>query len=115
LFALAGFHAFLVAGEARLDGLQTRVSEEQTRYQRLRLEVAALESPERVVAAAQERLGMVPPPSVTYLSPSGAVTGALPSEGPSVVGADDNDASATGSSGDLRAWATIKPYLGGRR
>lgn len=76
LFGLVASHVMLTQGQFRLDTLRTRTASEQARYERLRLEVAELESPSRIVATAQERLGMVPPPSVTYLSPSGAVSSA---------------------------------------
>ena len=39
----------------------------QAENQRLRLDVARLESPSRIVAEAQARLGMVPPAVVIYL------------------------------------------------
>lgn len=74
LFGLVASHVMLTQGQFRLDGLRARAATEQARYERLRLKVAELESPSRIVATAQERLGMVPPPSVTYLSPTGAVS-----------------------------------------
>jgi cell division protein FtsL len=73
LFALAASQAILAQNQQRLDRLEDDVADAQARYQRLRLHVAELESPGRIVRAAQERLGMVPPPGTTYLSPSGAV------------------------------------------
>ncbi|HVE45576.1 MAG TPA: hypothetical protein VNA57_02350 [Acidimicrobiales bacterium] len=80
LFGLVASHVMLTQGQFRLDGLRARAAIEQARYERLRLKVAELESPSRIVATAQERLGMVPPPSVTYLSPTGAVS--APAEEP---------------------------------
>lgn len=74
LFGLVASHVLLTQGQFRLDRLKSRAEVEHARYQRLRLQVAELESPSRIVATAQERLGMVPPPSVTYLSPTGAVS-----------------------------------------
>lgn len=74
LFGLVASHVMLTQGQFRLDTLRTRTASEQARYERLRLKVAELESPSRIVATAQERLGMVPPPSVTYLSPTGAAS-----------------------------------------
>ncbi len=68
-------HVALAQGQFRLERLQEKAAEEQAHYERLRLQVAQLESPSRVVAVAQERLGMVAPPSVTYLSPTGPVDG----------------------------------------
>ena len=107
LFALAAFQAVLVSNQAELDRLAGRAEEEQARFQRLRLEVAQLESPERIVAVAQERLGMVPPAGVTYLSPSGVVSGEI-----EAAAAADDDAAATPDGGTRgQSWATVKPYL----
>ncbi len=72
LLGLVASHATLAQGQFRLEKLEQKAAEEQAQYERLRLQVAQLESPSRIVAAAQERLGMVPPPGVTYLSPTGA-------------------------------------------
>ena len=108
LFALAAFHAMLASGQAQLDRLEQRVSDAQARYESLRLDVAELEAPSRIVRDAQERLGMVPPPDVTYLSPSGAVA-------EEVGQAAEVDPSSTQSeTGDRAAWATVKPYATGR-
>ena len=71
LVGLVVSHVALAQGQFRLERLRSEAAVEQARYERLRLQVAELEAPSRVVAAAQERLGMVPPPGVTYLSPSG--------------------------------------------
>lgn len=108
LFALAGFHAMLASGQADLDRIEQRVSDAQARYEGLRLQVAELEAPSRIVREAQERLGMVPPPGVTYLTPSQAATEA-------VGQAAALDSSLTSSEArDWAAWASVKPYLSGR-
>ena len=75
LFALVAFHVVLTQNQFRLERLQARADVEQERYERLRLHVAELEAPSRVVAVAHERLGMVPPPGVTYLSAAGPASG----------------------------------------
>ena len=75
LFGVVFVQVLLSQGQLQLDHLQNRLTTEQNRNQRLRLEVAELASPARVVAAAQQRLGMVSPPGVTYLSPNGATNG----------------------------------------
>lgn len=72
LLAIVALHALLSQNQLRLDDLDARATAAQARYERLRLEVAELESPNRIVTAAQERLGMVVPPTVTYLTPTGA-------------------------------------------
>ena len=61
--------------------------------------MAELESPARIVAAAGA-LGMVTPPGVTYLTPSG----------PIVVGGAEDPVAATDETG---TFAETKPYLDG--
>ena len=73
-FALVVAQALLVQGQQRLDDLSARTAEATREQQELRLQVAELESPARIVEAATTDLGMVPPEGVTYLTPSGAVT-----------------------------------------
>jgi cell division protein FtsL len=94
-------HVALAQGQFELEKLQGKAAEEQAHYERLRLQVAQLESPSRVVAAAQERLGMVPPPGVTYLSPTGPVSG-LPA-------ADDE--TDTGQESATEDWSSVKRQL----
>lgn len=94
-------HNLLIQGQVRLQQIEREVANQQARYQRLRLEVARLESPERIVAAAQQRLGMVPPPGVTYLSPDGPLTGPV-----------DPGATVEPSTSNTPSWASIKPHLG---
>ena len=108
LFALAAFHAMLASGQADLDRLEARVSDAQAQYEHLRLNVAELEAPSRIVREAQERLGMVPPPGVTYLTPSEAVTAEV---GQAAAG---DPSTTSDEAGDRAAWATVKPYLSGR-
>jgi cell division protein FtsL len=67
LFLVVFLHVLLTQGQADLDRLHDRADAEAARNRRLRVEVAELESPSRVVTAARERLGMVPPQTVTYL------------------------------------------------
>lgn len=109
VFGVAAAHAALVTSQMRLQRLDDQVAEQQARYQRLRLDVARLESPERIVAAAQERLGMVPPPGVTYLSPSGP---AADPAAASAAAAADGDVPGNPADPNARSWATLKPYLG---
>jgi cell division protein FtsL len=72
-FGLVVAQTALVQGQQRLDDAQDRIAEATERQQELRLQVAQLEAPDRVVAAATD-LGMVPPEGVTYLTPSGLAT-----------------------------------------
>jgi cell division protein FtsL len=101
LFGIAALHVVLTQGQFRLQQLENRANEQQARYEQLRLQVAQLESPERVVAVAQERLGMVSPPGVTYLSPSG----------PAVDEPVDDGPATPATSGPSTSWAEVKPHL----
>lgn len=100
LFGVVVSHAVLVSGQGRLDGLQQEVAEEQSRYQALRLEVAELEAPGRIVEEAQGRLGMVNPPEITYLTP-------VPPDVEGAAPAEELEPTATGD-----PWSTVKPLLG---
>jgi len=104
-FAVVACQVLLVQGQQRLDDVNAGIAEQTDRYQQLRLEVAELESPGRIVDAATD-LGMVPPPEVVYLTPTGAIS--VPADGAAApVGLD-----ATGT--DLLAQhAATRPNLEG--
>jgi cell division protein FtsL len=76
---LVAFQNMLVTGQGRLDDLHGRIDDATEQHAELELQVATLESPERIVEAATSDLGMVPPPGITYLTPDGLVT--VPSPG----------------------------------
>lgn len=100
LFGVVVFHVQLTQNQFRLDKLQEESLERQAEYDRLRLEVAELESPDRVIAAAQA-LGMVSPPKVTYLAPT------IEEPGDTDTPALRADQSSDGDS----SWSTVKPHL----
>jgi hypothetical protein len=75
-FAVVACQVLLVQGQERLDTLHADIGDAGGRQQELRLEVAELESPARIVAAATE-LGLVTPPEVLYLTPAPAEQGRL--------------------------------------
>jgi len=109
LFGLVVFHTVLLQNQQKLDHLNSEVNETQARYQALRLQVAQLEAPQRIIDVATNKLGMVPSDGTTYLTPA-ADTGASSGAG---AGQDDaaNDAAAP-SNDEAAAWPTVKPYLG---
>jgi cell division protein FtsL len=131
LFALAAFQAVLVSSQQRLDELERQVAVEQDRYQDLRVEVARLEAPERIMNTALYQLGMVPSGQATYVVPSDAiaaevealraeaeadaaaqVAGAEPAAG--VTAGDVNDvanAEAVPAEPSAASWPEVKPYL----
>lgn len=108
LLVLAGVNALLVSNQVRLDALEQQVVDAQARHQALRLEVATLEAPERVVSAATERLGMVAPETITYVQPAPALT-AAPGEPNLPSGSAPGQAGA--STTPTPPWGAVKPYL----
>lgn len=124
LIGLAGFQASLVSSRERLDELERRVAIEQDRYQDLRVDVARLEAPERILAAATYQLGMVPAGTPVYVTPTGEVVAEVETR---VAEAEAEVEAPTGSSpGDVNdvaaeagsttdapgaSWPEVKPYL----
>ena len=102
LFGLVVFHTVLVQNQQRLDHVQQEIRDAQARYQAQRLQVAQLESPARIVADATSRLGMVPPPGTTYLTPSQATAAEVNAPAP---------AAAEPSTPADDEWSDVKPYL----
>jgi hypothetical protein len=102
IFGAAVFHVLLVQSEFRLDQINKDAAKEQVRYEKLRLDVAQLSAPERIVATAQQRLGMVVPPQVAYLM-------APAPQGSGDQGANPDDPAAPSLAG---GWAEVKPHLG---
>lgn len=70
LFGVVGLHVLLAQGQGEVQRLSSQVAEQEEVQRRLRLEVAELEAPAKVVATARERLGMVSPPTVVPLQPA---------------------------------------------
>jgi cell division protein FtsL len=97
LFGVAVSHALLIEGQAELDTLDDQVAAEQDRYERLRLERAQLDSPDRILDEAAQ-MGMVPADDVTWLTPDQAAPeGVTPTTEPV-------ETSRT-------SWSDVKPYL----
>ena len=69
LFAIVAVRVVLAQGQAEIDALTESIEAQQAVRQDLRLTVAELEAPAQIVAAARQRLGMVTPVTVTYLTP----------------------------------------------
>jgi cell division protein FtsL len=68
-FGVAISQVIVAQNQDRLDKLNRRANAAQQRYEKLRYQVAELESPERIVAAAHNRLGMIEPQKVNYVPP----------------------------------------------
>jgi cell division protein FtsL len=69
VFSVVICQVLLVQTQSRLDDLNTRYDTEQTEGKTLRHDIETLESPERIVGEATDRLDMVPTPDVGYLQP----------------------------------------------
>ncbi len=106
LFGVVVFHVVMTQNQFRLDALRSDASGRQAEYERLRLQVSQLESPDRVVSDAQTRLGMITPPKVTYLTPSVDEPGSQPPSTP--------NSSARSAAKDGTGWAAVKPLLAER-
>ena len=66
LLFVTGFQSVLVSGQHDVDALQARLTAGREQGQTLRMEVARLESPDRILRVAKGRLGIVPPPTRLY-------------------------------------------------
>ena len=69
LFAVVVVHVVLAQQQFQLAALTSRIAAARSVNDQLSLQVAQLQAPERVVSDAQKQLGMVSPPSITYLVP----------------------------------------------
>jgi cell division protein FtsB len=101
LFGVAVSHALLIQSQLRLDDMDKEVADEQARYEQLRLDVAELESPDRIIADARE-MGMVDPTETVWLTPDEADAAGVDGEG---TDPDDPDSPDT-------SYEEVKPYLG---
>ena len=110
LFAAAVFQTILVQGQQRLDQMDRQVRLEQDQFDQLRANVAELESPERIVAVAQNRLGMVQPDKVTYIAPTlDQVVAVVSATGQALPDDKESDAATSGAG---RSWSQLKPFVG---
>ena len=78
LFAIVAVRVVLAQGQAEIDRLAQSIEAQQAVGQDLRLTVAELEAPAQIVAAARQRLGMMTPAAVTYLTPPPATASTSP-------------------------------------
>lgn len=97
-------HAATTQGQFELEHLKDGAREKEAAYQQLRLQMAELEAPERIVARARQ-MGMVEPGKVTYLTASAKTS------------ADDRTSTTVPDTPAEAAqgWGQVKPHLDGRR
>jgi len=89
LLATAALNTMLVSGQRDLDRIESEIREGEQRNQALALQVAEMESPERIVEAAEAQ-GMVEPEVVIWLTPR-------------VDGGSDSMTAPNDGAGDVRA------------
>jgi hypothetical protein len=107
LFGLAGVHVLLTQGAFQLAQYQKESAVEQAKYVRNRENLAQLESPERIAAVAQQKLGMVPSTGPTYLpTPGAGVPGAS-----LVANTPGHRSSSIQEAAPLQDWSLAKPAL----
>jgi cell division protein FtsL len=107
-FALVYLHVVLAQRQFALDHLTTKVQADQATYQRLRLQVAELGSPQHIISTAEGKLGMRQPASVIYLTPSVTIKGTSAAAG--AAGTSKSAAQAPAGDAD---WPQIKAQLAG--
>ncbi|MGI8793691.1 MAG: hypothetical protein ACR2H3_11030 [Acidimicrobiales bacterium] len=100
LFSLVATQVAITQRQFQLQRLEGEADGLQASYDRLRLQVAELESPARIVAAGQQ-LGLEQPSEVTYLTPT---SGLLRTAGRSAHQPTPTQATST-------SWQTVKPHL----
>ena len=109
MLGLATFQTFIAQGQSTLDHLRVQTSDAQVAYAKLRLQVAQLESPSRIVSAAKQRLGLVTPATIRYIAPSGDNALAVKQAADSAA-ADAPSSSPTTTIGV--AWSKLKSLVG---
>ena len=111
LFGIVIAHVLLMQGQFELERTQRAAATQQAEYDRLRLQVAELESPERIVATAQERLGMVAPPTITYLAPTGDTMPVTPAGALGAQGQPRGSGKSDKAAAPPSSWSTVKSHL----
>lgn len=106
VFGLVYTHVVLAQRQFAIDRLNSSVQNQQAQYQALRLQVAQLGSPQNIIATAEGQLGMVPPASVSYLTPQQSVGGSTGS-------GSTRSASFTQAPAGDADWPQIKSQLAG--
>ena len=101
LLGLAVFHVFLVQSQSTIDGIDRQISQARSATDDLRLELAELESPERIKAVARDDLGLVGANDVIMLLPEDIdayASAVVPEPGPGPV--EPDTAASTGNAAD---------------
>lgn len=98
-------HAATTQGQFKLEQLRDSAGRKQADYQQLRLAVAELAAPDRIVEQARQ-LGMVEPAKVTVLTPTADTSAPGPTTTTAATAADPQEAA--------QSWGRVKQHLGPR-
>lgn len=109
LFALAlagnvSVHTSATQGQFDLERLRTSARQKETAYQQLRLRVAEMEAPQRIVDRAHQ-MGMIEPAKVTYLTPTAKTS----IDDPAAAKSDPVPPTQA-----VQRWGQVKQHLAGR-
>jgi TolA-binding protein len=69
MFVIVGAQTLIVQQQRHIDQVNGRITAAQDQAEQLKMDLAELQSPERIVNEARDRLGMVQAPSPVYLLP----------------------------------------------
>ncbi len=116
---LVTLHVLIAENQFTLDRLTQTAATEQASYEKLRLQVAQLEAPARIVEDAEGKLSLGQPGSVIYLpatDPRATDGGGTAPASPGPAGSGSAGSASGGAvaapQGDAD-WPSIKPYLSG--
>ena len=107
LLGLTGVQVALAQNQERLDQVNKELQQGRDYYDRLRLAVAKLQSPDYIVPAATKRLGMVPAKAPTYLTPTADVVNAVVAATGATITAGD-----AGTGAGRPEWGKVKENTG---
>jgi len=107
LLALTALQVTLAQNQEQLDRVNREVQDARDYYDRLRLAVARLQSPDYIVPTATDRLGMVPATAPVYLTPTGDVVNYVAAATGQAVG---DPSSGTGAG--RPQWGQVKEITG---
>jgi cell division protein FtsL len=108
MLGLVAFQAKIAQDQLRIDKMEGDLDDAEGQLSRLRLQIAQLEAPERIVAEAQ-KLGLQRPgpDQIRQITPKPEAVGEVLAAGGPALGA------RPGGSGDLDDWSELKPILNG--
>jgi cell division protein FtsL len=108
MLGLVAFQAKIAQDQLKLDRADRDLQQAEDTYSQLRLQVANLEAPDRVIAEAKQ-LGLIRPgpTQVTYLTAPAAIVGEVLASG-----GVPPDPGPSGTA-DAQDWSTMKPLLRG--